>query len=256
MKYVRVRDILALPFFAQAKLLAGKKGLDKEVRAVTVAEIPDIALWLGGKDFVHSVCRFMLSEDEAFLLQWVQGLYQAGASCLAVKTKRFLAAVPPSVLAFGDEYAFPIIELPLGLSQSAITGNVLNLIIKNNEQQAADNKDYQENLLASGKYKLLSFMLKDRSLAWDYCQSILGPLVTDTRKQNQELLKTLALYLASKRSYALTAKKSGLHVNTVKYRMARIKERIPVDLSSFNDLCLVWFALQIYQRISEVPWQS
>jgi sugar diacid utilization regulator len=136
-KIVSVKSILQLPALAGAKVLAGLNGLDKEVRAVTVAEIPDIAQWLAGGDFVHSVAWFMNEQNSRgaglAILDWAAALYGAGASCLAIKTKRFVEEIPPALLKFGDEHDFPVIELPPGVTQGEVTECVLRAVIGGRE---------------------------------------------------------------------------------------------------------------------------
>ena len=49
-----VAEILKLPILADARVLAGEKGLDREVSQVTVGEVPDIGDWLTGNELVLS----------------------------------------------------------------------------------------------------------------------------------------------------------------------------------------------------------
>ncbi|MDD7384373.1 MAG: PucR family transcriptional regulator [Actinomycetaceae bacterium] len=129
---VTVRRVLQHPEFEGAHVLAGAENLDKPVESVTVAEIPDIAHWLNGNDFVHGVGSFFGQAngtvDEAALLQWVRDLIDGGAACLALKTHRYINEVPQSVLQLGDEEGFPIIELPEGVIQARISSIVFQMI--------------------------------------------------------------------------------------------------------------------------------
>lgn len=44
----RVRDMMKLDIFNEAKLLGGEAGLDNEVRGATIIEAPDIVRFING----------------------------------------------------------------------------------------------------------------------------------------------------------------------------------------------------------------
>ena len=132
---VTVRSVMNIPTLCGARVLAGEGGLDREVRAVTVAEIPDISVWLQGGDFVHSVVWFMKDKgnspvEQQRMCEWARSLYDAGAACLAIKTKRYVDRVPQPLLDLGNELDFPIIELPPHVIQNEVTQCVMNAILE------------------------------------------------------------------------------------------------------------------------------
>ncbi len=136
---VTVKLVLEEPELQGAIVLAGEAGLDREVKAVTVAEILDIAFYLKGGDFVHSVASFMDEHSEnqlsvEALCEWTQNLIDHGASCLAIKTKRYLKEIPAPLLQLGNENDFPIIELPPGDTQNDVTQCVLRVVMEAEEQ--------------------------------------------------------------------------------------------------------------------------
>lgn len=133
---VPVRQILAHPELTGARVVGGARNLDRLVRAVTVAEIPDIAQWLNGDDFVHGVGKMFVSSDgevdETAFLHWVEDLIVAGAACFAIKPGRYLGSIPQSVLQLGDMKGFPIIELPAGVVQSRVSQIIYEMVLAAN----------------------------------------------------------------------------------------------------------------------------
>lgn len=129
-----VRRILAQPELAGAQVLAGEDGLDHPVAAVTVAEIPDIARWLSGDDFVHGVGSAFVDSagklDEEALCRWAGELHEAGAACLALKTHRYIRHVPHELLDLGNASDFPIIELPETMTQGIVAQVVYRLLME------------------------------------------------------------------------------------------------------------------------------
>lgn len=136
---VTVRKILQLPEFDGAQVLGGADNLDRVVTSVTVAEIPDIARWLNGNDFVHGVGRLFARPDGTVdnegLYQWVRDLIDSGAACLAIKTRRYLKKLPDEVIQLGDEEGFPIIELPDGVVQGRVSEIIFQMILEASQER-------------------------------------------------------------------------------------------------------------------------
>jgi purine catabolism regulator len=127
MGVVTVRDALLTDGLIGSQVIAGEKGLEREVRTVIIGEIPDIKNWLRGGDFVATTACFM--HDQPVMEEWVRGLIKNGAAALAIKPKRFIPAIPETLINLGNELAFPIIELPEQAGQSEITEGILRLIL-------------------------------------------------------------------------------------------------------------------------------
>ncbi|MDI2124615.1 PucR family transcriptional regulator [Yinghuangia seranimata] len=76
-----------------------------------------------------------------------------------------------------------------------------------------------------------------------FAAHVLGPLVARPTTTHTALLSTLALFLANNGSWIRTAEDLDLHVNTVRYRIARIEHLIGRDLGSLDDRLDVRVAL-------------
>ncbi len=64
----------------------------------------------------------------------------------------------------------------------------------------------------------------------DFVMRWLGPLLDYDAKKNAELVLTLDRYLAAGRSYDVSARSIGVHRNTLKYRLQRIRDISQLDL--------------------------
>ena len=49
---ITVKDAMKIGVLANAKLIAGANGLDREIEHVTMMEVPEAVQWLKGKDLV------------------------------------------------------------------------------------------------------------------------------------------------------------------------------------------------------------
>lgn len=148
---ITVQRVLQSEIFKNAKVVAGKNGLNRPIKAVTIAEIPDIAKWLQGGDFVHCVGWFMGEKSkfhytEIQFCNWVRALDKHGASCLAIKTKRYIDRIPQQLLDLGNEINFPIIELPPNLTQNDTTSAVMEILLTTDLQNKKRNVEAFVNL--------------------------------------------------------------------------------------------------------------
>lgn len=123
-----INDILTLPVLADAKVLAGEKGITREVSLVTVGEVPDIGDWLTGNELVLSTFFATDASPEA-QADFTRRIIKAGASGLIVKPGRFIEAISPEILALGDEHGFPVIEVPESVRWTHITAGISERIV-------------------------------------------------------------------------------------------------------------------------------
>ena len=102
-----VSDILELPILAEAKVLAGKDGMSRQVTQVTVGEVPDIGDWLTGSELVLSTFFGVETTPEA-QTEFVRKIIKSGAAGLLLKPERFIKAVDSEMIALGDRNSFPV----------------------------------------------------------------------------------------------------------------------------------------------------
>ncbi len=74
---------------------------------------------------------------------------------------------------------------------------------------------------------------------------LLGPLRDYDREHGSDLVLTLKVFLDCSGSPTRTAAKLHVHVNTLRYRIARIEELTGRDLGSFPDRVDLWLALTL-----------
>ncbi|MFP7299271.1 PucR family transcriptional regulator [Neobacillus niacini] len=108
---ITIQDILRASAFDHSEVVAGKKGLSREVKMITVAEVPDAANWLRGGELVCTTAFFIGNKVE-HEKEWIESLIKNGAAALAIKTSRFLGVMPKEMINVANHYDFPIISLP------------------------------------------------------------------------------------------------------------------------------------------------
>ncbi|SFE80615.1 PucR family transcriptional regulator [Alteribacillus iranensis] len=88
------------------------------------------------------------------------------------------------------------------------------------------------------------FLPRNRVEAQQLVDNILGELlIYDTGCDNQ-MIKTLYIYLRENRSWKSAAQELHIHKQTLVYRIKRIEEITGRDLNNITDVSELWFALQ------------
>ncbi len=77
-----------------------------------------------------------------------------------------------------------------------------------------------------------------------YAQRVLGAVLEHDQRTGGDLLPTLGEFLACSGSWTRTAQSLHLHVNTVRYRIARVEELTGRDLATLEDRVDVFLALK------------
>lgn len=94
-------------------------------------------------------------------------------------------------------------------------------------------------------YSLLDTIMQDESKAWLFCRDILGSLMDSKIKNKEDYYLTLEAYYFYGKNVSEMHRNTGLHRNTIKYRIDKIQELLDVDLSDIQTSVSVWIALQI-----------
>jgi purine catabolism regulator len=126
-----VREVLALDpvRFGSPRVVAGEDALDRPVRWVHVAEVPDIATLLHGGELVLTT-GIGLPPDDDGIRAFVGALADVGVSGLVVELgRRFVGSVPKVMVAAAVKRALPLIELRKATPFVRITEAVHALIV-------------------------------------------------------------------------------------------------------------------------------
>jgi len=128
---ISVKDALTLPGLNKARLLAGKKGLNRIIERVSVVEAPDFKAYKSlvkeGDFFITSF--YAVKNDEHLQLKAVETLLSCGSSGLAV-IDLYFKDLSKEIKNFADEASFPIMILPESVPYAEVITNVMDAIIR------------------------------------------------------------------------------------------------------------------------------
>jgi purine catabolism regulator len=126
-----VREVLALDSVRHGspRVVAGAAGLDRPVRWVHSAEVPDIAHLLRGGELVLSTGIGLPADDEG-LRRFVGDLADVGACGLVLELgRRYGTAVPKAMVAAAERHGLPLVELHRATPFVPVTEAVHALIV-------------------------------------------------------------------------------------------------------------------------------
>ncbi|WP_456299243.1 PucR family transcriptional regulator [Micromonospora chokoriensis] len=126
-----VREVLALDPVRHGapRVVAGDAELDRPVRWIHIAEVPDIATLLGGGELVLTT-GIGLPGDDAGLRAFIGDLADVGVSGLVVELgRRYLTGVPRVMVAAAERRGLPLVELRRATPFVRITEAVHALIV-------------------------------------------------------------------------------------------------------------------------------
>ncbi len=84
-----------------------------------------------------------------------------------------------------------------------------------------------------------------------YCNDMLGPLIEHDRRSQARLIETLQVFLASNQNHAEAARRLGIHYNSLRYRLKRIRQLIGDIFDEPQRRLAVEVALHLYPLLEE-----
>lgn len=91
------------------KLLAGEKGLYKEVNYITIMEAPDFYEWVSGGEFVLTSWYAYSSDPTG--QEYAFAELAKRISCIGIKVDRFIKTIPQALIDLANEYNVPLFAI-------------------------------------------------------------------------------------------------------------------------------------------------
>ena len=136
-----VRDVLKMPVFAEAKLVAGARGLDRLIRWVHIVDVPDARYeWAKGGELLLTA-GFGLRDDFEHQKLAIPILATKQLAGMVLSVGHYFDETPALMRDAADRLSFPIIELPPDVPFIDITESIFTQII--DEQYALQTRSEQ-----------------------------------------------------------------------------------------------------------------
>lgn len=118
-----VQELLAMEYFKDFYVVAGRKGLYKEVQGITLLEAPDATRWSKGKELILSSGYVIAMEPDCIRQSFKEGSLQ-GASAMMIKRERYLDKIPEEMIELFDYYEIPLISMPFSIPWMELTSQI------------------------------------------------------------------------------------------------------------------------------------
>ncbi|MGG1674539.1 PucR family transcriptional regulator [Neobacillus sp. NRS-1170] len=125
---MEILDLMQIPIFEGASIVAGKRGCHRTVHTVTMMDAPDIIHFVKPHELLVTTA-FWFKENPENLVTLIEDMARKGCAGLGIKTERYLLEIPYSVIRMADELALPIIDIPLTHSLGDIVNQTLSFIL-------------------------------------------------------------------------------------------------------------------------------
>ncbi len=130
---IAVKELLALEYFKDFFVVAGRGGLSKEIQGVTILEAPDATRWARGKELILS-SGYVIHQDPDCIRRAFQEGNMQGSTAMMIKRDRYLDRIPENVIALFEENDIPLISMPFSVPwmelMSQINSEILNRTIR------------------------------------------------------------------------------------------------------------------------------
>jgi purine catabolism regulator len=142
-----VREVLGASSLTGSVLRAGAAGLDRVVQRLNIMEVPDILPWVKPHELLLTT-GYPLRHNPDALVDLVAELDARGLAALAIKLHRYLAELPPEMLAEADRRNFPLIEFPDGVGFDDVLNEVLSELLNRQAAVLARSEEVHRALVS------------------------------------------------------------------------------------------------------------
>lgn len=219
---ITVREILKMKEWSSCTVIAGEKGLDREVFYIDSMEVPDIIPWLKEKELLITTA-YAVKDSEETLLGIIRALAENHSSGIALKTI-FFGEITEKIKQTANELEVPMIEIPKDTPAIDLTNPLMKKIVSVQNRKLEFNKAMNEKFLAvqieggsfEGIAKILGELMECQILVTDNRQNVICCFPEDLPSKQEWLISENAGEItASERLQSCApTRKEGIAVHT------------------------------------------
>lgn len=126
---MKMSELLNIPIFSHAKVIAGFNGIERTVQTVNMMDAPDIVNFLKPHELLITTA-YIIHDHPGELVKLVNYMANHNCSGLAIKTRRYIQDIPIEVIELANQVNLPIIELSNHHTLGEIANESLRYILK------------------------------------------------------------------------------------------------------------------------------
>ncbi|MCC5894231.1 MAG: PucR family transcriptional regulator ligand-binding domain-containing protein [Alkalibacterium sp.] len=125
---VTVKEILTLESFHDVEVMAGFKGMNKEVENAYVMEVPDISAYVSEGGLLFTTLYPIINNEQA-MTHFITDLKAQGLAGVAIKVGRYIDDIPDYMIRQGEAHDFAVLKLPSNANFSILTNDILTRLL-------------------------------------------------------------------------------------------------------------------------------
>ncbi|NLY78360.1 MAG: hypothetical protein GX072_00200, partial [Lysinibacillus sp.] len=129
-----IYDLFILEGMKESVVLAGHRGLTRNVQFVNISDTPDVIKFLKENHLLLTT-GYAFKDDPEKFCELIQQMHDLNCSGLVIKINRFFHELPPEVKLLADNLAFPIIDLPTSHTLGEVSRHILNYLNDHEAEQ-------------------------------------------------------------------------------------------------------------------------
>lgn len=142
------RDLFQLKNFSKAKLLAGEKGLNREISWPYVRTTESISQWLYGEELIFVIYTDIRQDDNSFLSLIEECIDKKLSGIVVLIDDKDIESIPKNVIEKANEHDFPIIVMPWNIKLIDITQEIL-FKLEQKQEEKKNAKRFLESIIFS-----------------------------------------------------------------------------------------------------------
>ncbi|WP_221564531.1 PucR family transcriptional regulator ligand-binding domain-containing protein [Alkalihalobacillus sp. TS-13] len=155
---MNVSDALQLEELQKAVVLAGNGGLNRQIKAAEVMEVPDISGWLTEGILIISTFYSVKDLPEA-QIKMFKNLIQVNGAGLIIKVGRYVKELPQEMYHLANEHNMPIISLPVDVSFVNILTALFEKIYEEKKAYQHEHFQMMDKLLNNKFHNFQEFLI-------------------------------------------------------------------------------------------------
>lgn len=126
---IALYQLLAQEYFKDFHVIAGQKGLSREVQGVAIMDAPDALRWTKGKELIMTSGYALSKEPHCLERNFQEGAAQL-ATGLMIKRQRYLDTIPDHIIQLFEQHDVPLISMPFEVPFMDVI-NQVNIAVMN-----------------------------------------------------------------------------------------------------------------------------
>lgn len=122
-----LKEVMERTPLSQAVLLAGKEGLEREVKDSNIIEVPDTVHWMRGGEIEFSA-GYAFGGDGTAGAKLIGELNSHGITALALKPGKYMPEIPAAMIKEAERLNFPLLQIPEDMPYSICIEAIFELL--------------------------------------------------------------------------------------------------------------------------------